>query len=358
MRVLSVYVGTVLFGCLAFACGGDDEPAPSNTAGRSGSAGSSSGAGKSSSAGTAGSAGTAQGGSASGGGGGTGGEADDAGGSGGEGGAEPGVEFVSKPAGVQLLVDDAAKALGFTVRSSNVTQHPSGDKFYKEWFAEVYNGSDEPQCFIQVAADFQDAAGSSLLKLNTYAYGAGFDLGTLSLTATCAAPGETVPLWSNALDAQSVPIDSIKQLSVEIMAMARPNAVLHPSTPTLNQSTKALDPQLDWWTFSGGATSVADIYNVKLEFWGKSNGVVVGKSAAFHSENFLKGMSWTFETLAGIESETLDSTTSYFSFIDGPQGAARIVYRGESAKIAERRGAAIASWQAAEDRHTAVYGQP
>jgi hypothetical protein len=133
---------------------------------------------------------------------------------------------------------------------------------------------------------------------------------------------------------------------------------LHPSTPTLTQSAKALDAQLNWWTFSGTATAVEDIYNVKLEFWGKSDGVVVGKSAAFHSEDFLKNTSWSFKTLAGISSPTLDSTTSYFSFIDGLEGELRIVYRGEAAKIAERRGAAIASWQATEERRAKVYGRP
>jgi hypothetical protein len=95
---------------------------------------------------------------------------------------------------------------------------------------------------------------------------------------------------------------------------------------------------------------VADIYNIKLEYWGKSQGVVVGKAAAFHSTDFLKGASWSFKTLTGIEATTLEGTAGYFSFINGREASARVVYRGEASKIAERKGAAMASWQAAEDR--------
>lgn len=354
MRTTGVHWGALLCALFAVNCGGDDEANPPTTSGGSaGTAGTENEAGSES---MSGESGESPGGSASGGSGGSGGSLGGGGSSGGGtagagGTPEPAVEFTSKPAGVELVVEPASAALGFTLRSSNISQKPSGGSYYKEWFGEVVNGSDETQCFIQVAADFQNAAGTSLLKLDTYAYGSAFELGTLNLSSTCAAPGETVPLWSNALDAVSVPIDSIKTLSVEIVAMARPTAVLHPSTPALQNPTKALDPQLNWWNCSGTASAVADIYNVKLEFWGKSGGVIVGKSAAFHAEDFLEGDSWAFSTIAGISSPTLDSFKSYFSFINGKESSQRIFYKGEAARLVAVRNAAQLSWKAAEDRY-------
>lgn len=344
---------------LAIGCGGDDKPDSGAGGGSAGKGGASNEAGGRNEAGTAGGSGKGQGGSPTGGtggsaGGGNAGASGEAGGGGeggegGDGGQSP-IAFVSKPAGVELIVDDAAKALGFTLRSSNLTQKAAGAQFYKEWFAEVFNGSDEPQCYIQVVADFQSASGVSLLKMDTFASGAAFSVGASGLPATCAAPGETVPMWGNDLDTTSVALDSVTKLRVKIVALARPAAVPHPSTPVLLSSSKNFDKLLGWWTFSGTAKATADIYNVQLEFWGKSGGLVVGKSAAFHSESWLKGESWSFETLAGIESAQLETALPYFGFIDGLKKSLRVVYQGENLKLAELCSAATASWQATEER--------
>jgi len=275
-------------------------------------------------------------------------------GMGGEGGSaavpEP-TTFVSKPAGVELVLDDAAKAAGFTLVSSNFTQKPSGSDFYREWWAELRNGTDQPQCFINVKADFQNAAGDSLQALNTYTYGSTFDIGSsVGLTATCAAPGEVVPIWSNALDGNMVAIDSIKKLGITVMATEKPGAVVHASTPTLANFKQTFEQGLEWWTFSGDVTATADIYNVKIEIWGKSGGVVVGKSAGFHLDNFLKGSLWQFKTDAGIDVPTLESEKSYFSFIDGLDTAPFVHYGPESAKLVALKQAAADSWKAAEER--------
>lgn len=353
MRMLGVGFVALCAGLVAVACGGDDDkPSPSASSGTGGG-------GSATDVGAGGDAGEAHAGSTVGGTAGSGGATEvtpggsSTGGSDGEGGSggeQPSTTaFVSVPSGVELVVDDAAKALGLTLVSSNFTQKASGNQYYKEWFAEVFNGSKETQCFIEVNADFQDAAGGSLQKLHTYADGPSFELGTSVLTTACAAPGDTVPLWSNALDATSVSLAAIKKLSVELTAMARPQAVIHPSTPKLGKPTQTYDAQLHWWTFSGTATAVADITNVKVEFWGKSGGVVFGKSAAFHSADFLEGDSWSFKTLAGIEVATLDSATPYFDFIDGT-ALARVAYRGEAVELAALRSRVIESRKATEDR--------
>jgi hypothetical protein len=272
----------------------------------------------------------------------------------GEGGSTPEeAPFVTKPAGVELVLDDAAKAAGFTLVSSNFTQKPSAAEFYKEWWAELLNGTDQPQCFIQVKADFQSASGASLQKFDTYSYGATYDIGSsVGLTATCAAPGEVVPIWSNALDGTMVAINSIEKLNISVMATEKQGAVLHPSTPTLANFKQTFEQGLQWWNFSGDATATADIYNVKVEIWGKSGGVVVGKSADFHFENFFEGDLWSFKTSAGIDVPTLEEASPYFGFIDGLDTALFVHYDPESAKLVALKQAAADSWKAAEDRKT------
>jgi hypothetical protein len=355
MMNIGIKLAVVLVcGGVAAACGGDDNnKTPSNpTAGAAGSssnAGSKSDAGNSampmggSSAGSVNMPNTAGNASAG----------SDAG-MGGEGGSAPDpgeVPFVSKPTGLEVTFDDAAKAAGFTLVSSNFMQKPSGAQYYRQWFAELRNGTDKPQCFINLKADFQSAAGTSLQKLDTYTYGATFDIGSsVGLTATCAAPGEVVPIWSNALDANMVAVDQIKKLSITVMATEKPTAVVHASTPTLANFKQTFEQGLAWWTFSGDATATADIYNVQVEIWGKSGGVIVGKSAAFHSENFLKASLWQFKTLAGIDVVTLDTAKPYFDFIDGLDSALFVHYDPETAKFVAIKQAAADSWKAAEDR--------
>ncbi len=354
MNMFGIRVSAVLLcGVVTSACGGGDDnkntPRQAGGAGSSGTSGSSdSGGGKS----DAGDSATPSGGASAGSAGMPEVAGQPAGGMGGEGGSAPEeAPFISKPAGVELVLDDAAQAAGFTLVSSNFTQEPSGAKYYKEWWAELLNGSEQPQCFINLKADFQTAAGASLQKLNTYAYGGTFDIGSaVGLTATCASPGEVVPIWSNALDGTMVAIDSIKKLSITIMATEKPGAVLHSSTPTLANFMQTFEQGLKWWNFSGDATATADIYNVKVEIWGKSGGVVIGKSAAFHSENFLKGTPWSFKTSAGIDVATLEKATPYFSFIDGLDTALFVHYGPEAAKLVALKQAAADSWKAAENR--------
>ena len=272
----------------------------------------------------------------------------------GEGGTAPDPEstsFVTVPAGVELVVDDAATEAGYTLVSSNFTQKPSGSSFYREWWAEVRNDTNQPQCFINLKADFQDASGDSLQQLDTYTYGASFDIGSaVGLTATCAAPGEVVPIWSNALDGNMVPINSIKKLSFTVTATEKPGAVVHASTPTLANFMHVFEQGLKWWNFSGDVTATADIYNVKIEIWGKSGGVVAGKSAAFHAEDFLNGSLWRFKTNAGIDVPALESAKSYINFIDGLESDLFVHYDAETAKLAARKQAAADSWKAAERR--------
>ena len=258
-------------------------------------------------------------------------------------GGEPGspvITFESLPAGIELEVDAASKEAGLTLKSSSLIQDTSTALFYTEWRAALYNGTTETQCFIEMTADFQNAAGTSVIEFHTFAYGAGYDTGSgLTLTASCAAPGETVPIWSNDNPMMALPLGSIAKLVVTLTPMARPEAVIHPSTPTLGPLTKEFTA-LEWWQISGMATSTADIYNVKLTFWGKVGEFFVDDCNAFHSEDFLQGQSWAYETITGIDSVELDEVVSHFSFIDGTSTAARI-------RLNERDSAL---WDAADER--------
>jgi hypothetical protein len=364
MNWRGVCVGTLLLGsAMLAACGDDDDGAPGGSSGSGGSVSGS--AGETSEGGDPAlpSAGKTSGGSGGTGGssGGTGGSGGIAGSSAGEAGAggtpEPEPTFVSNPVGVQPVLDAEAEAAGYRLVSSNLTQKSSGaTNYYKEWWAEIKNGTSEPQCYIELDADFQSATGTSLLKLHTYAYGGSFDTGTTTgLVATCAAPGETVPIWSNALDATMVPLSSIAKVSITVAALERPDAVAHPSTPTLSNVQKSYDAGLQWWQFSATATATADVYNLKTEFWGKSKGLIVGKSAGFHSGDLLKGQTWQVATIAGIDSTTLDSFTPYVSFIDGLSGALRVRYDAATRKLVDVQQLARSSWKAADERQALAH---
>lgn len=362
MKWRGVCVGALLLGsAVVGACGGNDEGAPGGNAGSGGSISGSAGEeadGGDPSLPNAGSPGAGTGGS-SGGKGGTGGSGGgSAAGTAGTGGTpEPEPTFVSNPAGVTPELDEAAEDAGYKLISSNLTQHPSGaTNYYKEWFAEIKNGTSKPQCYIELNADFQSASGTSLLKLHTFAYGRSFDAGSVTgLVSTCAAPGETVPIWSNALDPTMVPLGSIAKVSITVEALERPDAVVHPSTPTLSNLQKKLDTVLEWWQFSATAKSVADVYNLKVEFWGKSAGLVVGKSAGFYDGDFLKGQTWDVATIAGIESTTIDSFTPYVSFLDGVEGALRVRYDAATQKLVDAQQLARVSWKEAEQRQALAH---
>ncbi len=344
----SLMLGVWLF---ATGCGGDN-PKGSESKGGSGNAGGSAGMqGGSAGAGGSednmppgGSAGTDVGGSPSAGTGGT-------GGMGGGGTGNEVITFESQPAGIELEVDAVSKAAGVTLRSSSLIQDPSTTLFYTEWRAALYNGTAETQCFIEMTGDFQDAAGASIIQFHTFAYGNAYDTGTgLGLTTACAAPGETVPIWSNDNPMMALPLSSIDKLVLSVTPMARPEAVLHPSTPTLGPLTKEYTA-LEWWQISGTATSTADIYNVKLAFWGKVGEFFVDEADAFHSEDFLQGQPWAFETIAGIDSVTLDEVVSHFSFIDGREGALASVHLDErDTALVKTRDRAVSLWDAAEQR--------
>jgi hypothetical protein len=361
--VLGLMVGACL---ISVGCGDDEKESPhksgGGTAGTINAAGSdegsddTTGSGGRSAAGSGGRSAAGSGGrsAAGNGGGGSGGHEAGGGGMAGSGGSMAPTKFESKPAGVELEVDAESKAAGISLRSSSLIQDTGTSLGYTEWRAALYNGTNETQCFIAVNADFQDAAGTSIIKFESYAYGAAYDSGSgIGLTITCAAAGETVPIWSNANPKKVLPIASAKKLVIEVTPMARPEAVLHPSTPELGPLTKEFT-NLDWWVVSGRATAKADIYNVEVAFWGKVGEFFVDDSADFHSEDFLQGQTWDFETIAGIDSVQLDEVVTYFDFIEGSSGAlARRSLSPRDAELATARSAATTAWDAARARRDA-----
>jgi hypothetical protein len=128
----------------------------------------------------------------------------------------------------------------------------------------------------------------------------------------------------------ALPLGSIKKLVVEINPLTSPDAVLHPSTPTLGPLSKVYSDTFEAWQISGSATATSDIYNASITFWGKSGAFYVPSEKVFHLDDLLKGQAWAFDTAPlGIETVTLTSLVSYFSFIDGLKGAAARVASDE-----------------------------
>jgi hypothetical protein len=356
-RALSGLAAVVVFAVVG--CGEDDPQQQPN--GQAGSAGSASVAGDAA-GGSADEAGAANGGSSAGsttaGSSSTGGTAGGVGGSlggsdnGGAGGMPP-LTFQSKPAGIELELDAAAQAAGFTVSTTSITQETTSTLNYVEWLGELVNGSDETQCLIAVTGDFQTATGSTVIKFDTYAYGAAYDLGTLDSSSPCVPAGGRVPLWSNDLPDVAIAIGSIKKLVVSVDPLPSPDAVLHPSTPSLAPVTKTYSDTYDAWQIASSATATADIYNVSITFWGKTGGFFVDSEKDFHLENFLTGQTWAIDTAPlGLETVTLDEVVPYFSFINGlnPSSALRRVYDEKTSALLERGDAVLTNWNATRAR--------
>ncbi len=247
-------------------------------------------------------------------------------------GGEPSLTFQSMPAGIELSLDAASQAAGFTLTSASISQDSTTDLFYTEWYGELHNGTKQTQCLIAVTGDFQNAAGQTVIKLDTYAKGAAYKLTSSKVTAPCMAAGENVPLWTNNIPNMALPLSSIKKLVVKVTPLTSPAAVLHPSTPTLPPVIKAYSATHKSWQISGSATATADIYNASLEFWGKSGAFYVDSAKVFHLDNLLNGQVWAFDTAPlGLKTVTLTSMVTYFSFIDGLKGAAPRVALDEKA---------------------------
>jgi hypothetical protein len=229
--------------------------------------------------------------------------------------------FVSQPAGIELELDSASAA-GFTLTSSRLTQEASSSLFYAEWYAELHNGTSKTQCLIQISGDFQTATGASIIKFDTFATGAAYKLSDSKLSSPCMAPGESVPVWSNDLPDGALALASIQKVVVYVEPLTVPDAVVHPSTPTLGAVAQTYSSSFEAWALSGSATATADIYNASLTFWGKSGNFYVDNTKVFHLENLLKGQAWPFSTTVGLETVTLNAVVSQFSFINGLESAA------------------------------------
>lgn len=281
--------------------------------------------------------------------GGSGGNGASGGATGGSGGQAP-LGFVSDPSGIELELDSGSAA-GFTLTSSRLTQEASSSLFYAEWYAELHNGTNSTQCLIQVSGDFQTEAGESIIKFDTFATGAAYKLSDSKLSSPCMAPGESVPVWSNDLPDASLALASIRRVVLDIQPLTVSDAILHPSTPTLGTVTKTYSSALSAWALSGTATATADIYNASLTFWGKSGKFYVDNTKVFHLEDLLKGQAWSFSTTVGLETVTLDSVVSQFSFINGLQGAsANKVFIDQTPTLESRLSKAGNVWDNAVDR--------
>jgi hypothetical protein len=358
-------VGVVLL-TLGVACGDDDAK---NGPGKGGSGNGSGGAetegggaegddddndakgGEGGAAGKAGAAGGGSGGNTAGSGGAVAG-----GGTGGGGGGAPPVTFRSRPAGITLEVDAAAKEAGFTLATSSITQEAGSSLIYTEWLAELVNGTNETQCLISMTGDFQNAAGATVVKYDTYAYGPAHDLGTDSkLSSPCVAPGERVPVWSNDIPEVAIPIADIVKLVVTIEPLSVPDAVVHPMTPTLSAVTQTYSATFQEWALSATAESTADIHNVSLTFWGKDGDFFVDSEIDYHLEDFLSGSTWAVDTSPlGLKTVKLSKVVPYFTFIEGVEGAAlRVRHDARTSQLLQARSQAFASFDAARDRRRA-----
>lgn len=272
----------------------------------------------------------------------------EAGGSGGA--AEPGGSVLSRPAGIQLVIDNPDEARGLTFSSIHVRR----DDRYVEWFGELFNAGDEVQCLAEVESIFQDGSGATVVDFRSYAAGPAYDVGTPKLPSPCVAPGESVPVWSNRFVDEEVVVDldAIETLVATIDALPVPDAVLHPATPTLSELERTYSAEYEAWVISGTATATADINTVRLEFWGKDGDFFVGSDFAYHGEDFLAGETWEASTAPlGIAATSLTEVVGYFSFITGLGAEARVHFDARARELNERRNDAARSFEETRARY-------
>lgn len=277
-----------------------------------------------------------------------------AGGAGGAGGASPGMVTQTRPAGIEVIDHDPLPSL--VVTSLSITQRSSSSLNYVEWHGEVVNVSKIPQCIIQLRGNFQDADGNPIQVLDTFADGPAYELGDDSkLSASCAAPGERVPFLGNALPDDAIDIDAIAKVVVDILPIGMPKAVVHPLTPEISPLTKEYSELDETWAISGTATSTGDIHNVTLTFWGKDGDFVVESDRVYHTDDFLDGTTWDFDTAPlGLEAPSVTEVTAYFAFIAGKEAdALRVRFDAPTRALIERRNAASRAHFDARNRRDA-----
>jgi hypothetical protein len=190
---------------------------------------------------------------------------------------------------------------------------------YVEWFAEVKNSGTKPVCLAHVKVTFESATGAVVQSLDGYAAADPYKTSS-SLSSACIGVGKTGVVWTNDLPSTAINLASIKTAKVTIDASsAFDGAVPHPMAPTTSGAI-TLHSRLGsgYWSVTGEATAVGTIYNVKEDvYMVDAAGFVVDNLAAFHSETFLQGDKWSFETISAYEGAKPANFRMFTTFIEG-----------------------------------------
>src|SRR5262249_21749761 len=117
--------------------------------------------------------------------------------------------------------------------SSNLTEKPSGStNYYQQWFGEVKNVSSKIYCYVNIHLQISPGPGLPL-ALTSYADTAPYALTGSTLSASCLAPGEVAPMYSNNISNSSANVASSTMFAYQLDGTVTPDAVPHPHAPMI-----------------------------------------------------------------------------------------------------------------------------
>lgn len=217
----------------------------------------------------------------------------------------------------------AGSTAGLEIVSSNFVQENLGGSVYQNWYAEVRNNGTRTLCFPEVTIQFQDASGSTLAEMYTFADTAPYKTSS-TLSTSCLAPGATGAFWDIQNPPGEAAIGQIRRASYTIGTLEIASAVPHSLAPTITGTV--FERLTGYWAVQGtvrGASGGAirnigmDVYPVGPEGW------IVDNLIDTNLGSIPSGGSWAYETTS-YQGSRFTRYHQYVSFIEGSSVAASV----------------------------------
>jgi hypothetical protein len=236
---------------------------------------------------------------------------------------------------------------GLVVVSSNFTQEDLGGTVFNHWYAELLNRGTSIECYAHVVLELEDASGSSLATLESYADARAYESTSGNpVSMPCLAPGEHAAFYDINQVSAEVDTTTLRRAVYTIDTLVRNDAVPSALAPTLLGAS--VISKLDGWALAGSARADGGtIYNLAMDVYTVGpSGLITDQVSDFHHDTLLQGSTWDYETSAN-GGESIRRYLQFISFIDGahakrtvaedPHALALRSFRERRAQVRARR---------------------
>jgi hypothetical protein len=248
--------------------------------------------------------------------------------------------------GVDWQVDSTSEP-GLVIVSSSFTQEDLGGSVFNHWYAELENRGSAIECYAHVKLELQDASGTPLVALESFADARPYQAGS-SVSMPCLAPGEHGAFYDiNQVDAL-VETSSIRRGAYRIDTLVRNDAQPSPLAPTVLSAS--VIPKFNGWAVTGSVRADGGtIYNLGMDVYTiGASGRISDRVSDFHLDTLFAGSTWGYETDANggepvvsyLQSiEFIVGASSKRSAVQEPRALARQTFRAERARVRALRDA-------------------